>query len=181
MGKRTDLNATPYGDWLVRAFDHWVSRESPVSHRSFEAIIKGLLGLPSGVESFGLSPVDLIVIETNGEIEGVDALKATFDGASKLHFDVFRHDFNTVSVHEAVQSRQLGIESLCTRCQACSLVSVCGGGYVPHRYSADHGFNNPSVYCADLEKLIHHIQSRVCSELQGTQETVEQDNLRAET
>jgi len=45
-------------------------------------------------------------------------------------------------------------------CQACDLVRVCGGGYLPHRYSAANGFANPSVYCADLQHVIQHIQHR---------------------
>ncbi|MFJ5836698.1 hypothetical protein ACIQGO_07990 [Streptomyces shenzhenensis] len=33
-----------------------------------------------------------------------------------------------------------------------------GGGYLPHRFSAADGYRNPSVYCADLEYLIRHVQ-----------------------
>ena len=46
-------------------------------------------------------------------------------------------------------------------CQSCPIVKVCGGGYLPHRYSLHRGFANPSVYCRDLTKLITHVRSSV--------------------
>ena len=38
---------------------------------------------------------------------------------------------------------------------------ICGGGYFPHRYRSGSGFRNPSVYCADLQRVITHIAARV--------------------
>ena len=34
-----------------------------------------------------------------------------------------------------------------------------------HRYRAGDGFRNPSVYCADLTRLITHIHRRVGADL----------------
>ena len=130
-------------------------------------MIQRACGAPSHVESIGLDAVDLIVVETNGEIEGVDSLKGTFNGASRLGFDVFHHDFDEVAGHVAVRARQLGVHSLCRSCRECPVVDVCGGGYLPHRYSAARGFDNPSVYCADLEQLIRHIHAKLQSQLQS--------------
>jgi uncharacterized protein len=48
-------------------------------------------------------------------------------------------------------------------------VRVCGGGYLPHRFSKANGFDNPSVYCADLLKLIEHIASAIVRELDTAQ------------
>ena len=50
---------------------------------------------------------------------------------------------------------------LCQTCQECPVVSSCGGGLYTHRYRAGSGFDNPSVYCADLLKLITHIGSHL--------------------
>jgi uncharacterized protein len=36
---------------------------------------------------------------------------------------------------------------------------------LPHRYRVANGFDNPSVYCADLMKLITHIRGAVGREL----------------
>jgi uncharacterized protein len=36
---------------------------------------------------------------------------------------------------------------------------------LPHRYRASTGFDNPSIYCSDLLKLISRIQNWVVEEL----------------
>jgi len=166
FGKQKDINATPYGNWLIRSFDYYWSNQPPkTSIRIFKSILALILGAPSLVESLGLDPVDLIVVETNGEIEAVDSLKSTFEGATWLGYNVFEHDFDTVAANIAVRSRQMGAETLCQICKDCSVVDICGGGYLPHRYSTARGFDNPSVYSADLEKLIRHIHAAASREL----------------
>ena len=35
------------------------------------------------------------------------------------------------------------------------------GGYLPHRYSRENGFDNPSVWCADILKLFSLIRRRL--------------------
>ena len=39
------------------------------------------------------------------------------------------------------------------------MVDSCGGGLYAHRYRTGSGFMNPSVYCADLEKIITHVRA----------------------
>jgi uncharacterized protein len=164
LGKQ-DLTATPYGDWLIASFDRWWELGCPMRIRIFDSILQLLCGSHSLVESLGLDPVDLVVVETNGEIEGVDSLKATFDGAPRLGFNVFDHHFDQVAAHRAVRQRQQGLQGLCQECRECPVVEICGGGYIPHRYSAANGFDNPSVYSRDLEKLIRHIHATLHCEI----------------
>ena len=166
LGKSVDRpDATPYGDWLIRAFDFWCSQPTRTDIRIFMSMIRMIFGAPTLVESLGLLPVDLIVIEANGDIEGVDSLKATFNGATQLGYNVERDSFDRVAQDISVRSRQNGANGLCRKCQECGVVEVCGGGYLPHRYSLERGFDNPSVYCADLEKLIRHIHRSLVQEL----------------
>jgi uncharacterized protein len=151
----------PFGDWLVRIYDAWMKHSGDTTIRLFRSIMNMWLGLPTLVESIGLLPVDLVVVETNGEIEGVDSLKATYRGATKLGFNVAEHGFDEVARHTAVLARQSGALQLCDTCRSCRIVEVCGGGYIPHRYSAVTGFANPSVYCRDLTRIIDHIGGSV--------------------
>lgn len=157
VGKEVDKDAAPYGDWLIQAFDHWWSLGSPSGIRIFESIMRLCCGYSSMVESLGLGVIDLVVVETNGDIEGLDSLKGTFDGATVLGYNVFDDDFDSAARHAMVRLRQSGMDQLCATCQTCPVVRICGGGYIPHRYSEARGFDNPSVYCRDLEKLIRHI------------------------
>ena len=102
-----------------------------------------------------------MVIETDGSYEQVDSLKAAFDGAPETGTNVFGHPIDTVAAASGILARQQGIAALCQTCQECPVVSSCGGGLYTHRYRARNGFDNPSVYCADLLALISHIGSRL--------------------
>ena len=51
------------------------------------------------------------------------------------------------------------------RCRACPVVAVCGGGLRAHRFSTEEGFALPSVYCADLYRLVSHIRRRIEADL----------------
>ncbi|MEE1750906.1 FxsB family radical SAM/SPASM domain protein [Streptomyces sp. JV184] len=159
---------TPYGDWLVTVFDRWWRtgrRETRI--RLFEECIALLLGLPGATESLGLDPVDAIVIETDGAIEQVDSLKSAYDTAAATGLDVFHHTFDDALRHPGVAARRAGADALAAACRACPLLTVCGGGHYAHRYRAENGFANPSVYCADLERLVRHVAARLSDATAG--------------
>ncbi|MFJ9713397.1 hypothetical protein [Streptomyces sp. NPDC101234] len=98
------------------------------------------------------------MIESDGSVEAVDTLRSVEEGASWLGFDVLHHSFDEALSHPKLLHRQHGRNALAEECRTCPLVDVCGGGYLPHRFSAARGYQNPSVYCADLEYLIRHVQ-----------------------
>jgi radical SAM/SPASM domain FxsB family protein len=150
-----------YGRWLARVFDAWAAGDRyRHSIRIFEHIIGLTIGHEHSVEYLGLAPVDLVVVESDGAIEAVDTLKVAYDGAADLGLHVGEHDFDAALSHPAVAARQSGLEELSGTCRDCADVSVCGGGYLPHRFAAKTGFRNPSVYCEDLRFIIHHVQGR---------------------
>lgn len=154
----------PYGDWLCAVFDRWwAAGRREVRVRLFEECVALLLGLPAATEALGLAPFDAVVVETDGSIEQVDSLKSAYPGAARTGLDVFRHTFDDALRHPGVAARQAGTASLAGECRACPLLRVCGGGHYAHRYRAGHGFRNPSVYCADLQRLIRHVSSRLAA------------------
>jgi uncharacterized protein len=156
---RLDPLRTEYADWLLAVFDHWDADGRPFPVRSFASVLDTFRGLPSGTESLGLDPVDLVVVETDGTLEQTDSLKAAYDGAPATGFDVFTHSFDEASGHPGFEARRHGLADLCETCRRCPVVTVCGGGLRTHRYKAP-SFDNPSVYCADLKDLILGIRSR---------------------
>lgn len=163
---KSQRTAAAHGEWLMAVFDRWYSAPKPeTSVRLFEGIIRGLLGRPSRVESIGLSPACVVVVETDGSIEQVDALKSAYDGAAATGLDVHRDAFDPALLLPGFAARQAGLAALPESCQRCDVVGVCGGGYYPHRYHRSTGFHNPSVYCADLTALIRHVRSRVRNDL----------------
>ncbi|MGW0872394.1 FxsB family cyclophane-forming radical SAM/SPASM peptide maturase [Streptomyces sp. NPDC002740] len=158
-----------HGEWLCAVFDRWWRagrRETRV--RLFEECVALLLGLPSVSEALGLAPFDAVVVETDGSIEQVDALKSAYHGAARTGLDVFRHTFDEALLHPAVAARQAGAAALADQCRTCPLLTVCGGGHYAHRYRAGHGFRNPSVYCADLQRFIRHVAGRLAADPAAT-------------
>ncbi|MCX4544422.1 radical SAM/SPASM protein FxsB, inactivated metallohydrolase extension form [Streptomyces sp. NBC_01565] len=157
---RPDGAPDAYARWLLRVFDHWERLGRPVPVRLFESLLSTLRGGPSLTESLGLAPTDLVVVETDGTLEQVDSLKSAFDGAAATGFNVFDHAFDQVAAHPGVRARQLGLAGVSDSCRRCPVVRSCGGGLYTHRYRAGSGFDNPSVYCADLRELVDGVQAR---------------------
>jgi uncharacterized protein len=159
-------DSTPYGDWLIEIFDRWYAADADrVRIRLFSEIIRLLFGRMSASEAVGLSPVAIVVVETNGEIEQVDSLKSAYEGAAATPLHVSRDPFDVVLTLPSVAARQIGRKALSAQCLACEAHEVCGGGLYPHRYKAGTGFRNPSVYCRDLLKLITHIRDTLSRDL----------------
>jgi uncharacterized protein len=154
-GIKSPSEVARYGDWLVRFLDSWYSSGADGPEvRLFSSVMRLLLRKRSLVEVVGLEAITLVVIETNGEIQAVDTLKACYAGAASTGLNVFEDTFNDALRVPAVISRQMGAAALCRACQACPFLEICGGGYQPHRFSAARGFLNPSVYCQALQMLI---------------------------
>ncbi|EFE73482.1 radical SAM domain-containing protein [Streptomyces filamentosus NRRL 15998] len=161
---RPDGSPTAYAAWLLTVFDRWTEAGRPMPVRMFASVLSSLSGGPSLTESLGLAPTDLVVIETDGTLEQVDSLKSAYEGAAATGFDVFRNTFDEVAAHPGVRARQLGLAGVSETCRRCPVVRSCGGGLYTHRYRSDDasggGFDNPSVYCADLAALIQGIEER---------------------
>lgn len=151
--------AAEYARWLGAIFDAWDADGRPVPVRTFESVLGALYGRPVTTETLGLDPVDLLVIETDGTLEQVDALKTAYDGAAATGLDVWRNSLDEAAAVPGIAVRQQGIEGVSAVCRACEVVRVCGGGHYPHRYRPGSGFDNPSVYCADLKELITHVRN----------------------
>jgi uncharacterized protein len=152
---------TPYADWIARVFDTWSADPQRIPVRMFESITRTMLGSTSLTEALGLEASDLVVIETDGTIEQADSIKVAYDGAPATDLDVFGHTLNEAAAHPAIKARQQGIAGLSATCRECPVVTSCGGGLYAHRYRSGAGFDNPSVYCADLEKIITYIGARL--------------------
>ena len=144
----------PYALWLNKIFVEWNRAGRPVPIRTFDSLIALLHGRPNGTESLGLDAKDLLVIEVDGALEQADSLKTAFDGAAATGMDVVRNSFDEAAAHPGINARQGGAASLSPTCRACPAVAVCGGGLYAHRYDGVAGFDNPSVYCADLYQMV---------------------------
>lgn len=155
-----EQGANPYATWLLAVYDRWEAAGRPFAVRTFDSVHRTLHGLSSLTESLGLEPAALVVLETDGSFEQADSLKTAYDGAPATGLDVFTHSLDEVARHSGIAARQSGLAGLSATCRACPVVRSCGGGLYAHRYRADGGFDNPSVYCGDLMTLINGIADR---------------------
>ncbi|WP_395853502.1 radical SAM protein [Cystobacter fuscus] len=162
----------PYADWLIAIFDRWFHEKPvPMRIRLFQEIMTDLLGGQSKLDTFGSSKNEVLVIETDGGIEPVGSLSICGDGFTKLGASVRTHEFEEALSTRLAQDYYLSGQSLSGTCQQCPVHEVCAGGYLPHRFSQKNGFDNPSVYCKDLMKLITHIQNKVLEQLPAAART----------
>jgi len=155
-------------EWLIALFDYWYNLEADkqINILKFQNFISYLLGDErSTSESAGQGYNKLAVIETNGDIESLDVLKICGESFTKHKFNLHTNEFDDIFQSDLIDVYYNSKQMLCKKCLACPVNEICGGGYLPHRYSSVNGFNNPSVYCDDLLMLITHIQNRVIDSL----------------
>jgi uncharacterized protein len=146
---------TPVADWMIELFDLWTVDTTKRFIPFFVGMMKKLLGISNSEHN----EIRSLVIETNGEIEVIDSLKACGNAFTKNHLSIQKNQL------EDIAQTSLGnlyfnesTQKLCKQCELCPIKEVCKGGRLVHRYSKKNGFNNPSVYCKDLVKIIAHIQ-----------------------
>lgn len=158
-----DIERTNYADWLIRLFNLWFddrNREKP-QITLFNQILNLILGGGGIYDSFGTGQNVYLIIETNGDIEPQDSLKICGDGFTKTSLNVQTHELRDSLAHPLIKLCIESHQELCIKCQKCDVVKICGGGLLAHRFNQENHFNNPSIYCKDLEKLIRHISMRV--------------------
>lgn len=162
-----DENSSLYTDWLCAAFDCWFKTHQRLHFRTFEYILKGILGLDTDLDAFGLGELDYLTIEADGSYHTSDILKVAYENASAIGGTL-----DDMSICEALNSPKiseynelLSWNSLPDKCKICEYGYICGGGSLPHRYSPDTGFQNPTVYCQEMYSLIAHAKASILQEL----------------
>jgi uncharacterized protein len=160
---REMYGATPCADFLIPVFDDWWFNATPdINIGDLRNIARIILGGSSYIETLGNSPPLYVFIESDGSLEGLDNLRACKDGIARINLNVrqsgFQEILKTDTMHRTAIFEGMPLP---TGCRNCVEKDTCAGGYLPHRYSAANGFDNPSVWCADLLKLFGHIRSRL--------------------
>jgi len=162
-GKGLAARGTPYADWLLVLFEHWWNDPAPgFQVRLFEQIMGATLGARIRADSLGMGENEVLVIETNGDIGPVDVLRVALPGIGASGINVQDHAFDDALAQHAVGLYHGSHGDLPAACRRCPINRICGGGYLSHRYGAA-GFDNPSVYCADLTRLITTLRNRALS------------------
>ncbi|MBW1298056.1 radical SAM protein [Aquimarina litoralis] len=153
-----DTSKTSMADWLIQLFDLWIDDIERYQIPMFAGIVNRILGVADQANNEST----VLVIETNGEIEAIDSLKACGHGFTKTGMNINTHNFSDI------KNSPLGklyfedsTTKLNVKCLNCPIKEVCQGGRLVHRFKKENGFNNVSVYCKDLIKLTAHIQNKL--------------------
>ena len=160
---RERYGPTPCADYLIPIFEEWWRNGTlDLKVKIFWNIAWMILGGESRIDMFGNRPLSFLFVETDGSIEGLDVLRVCKEGIAQTGLNVLTSDFREVAGVSALHRAAVfeGVP-LSAACASCPEGRTCGGGYLPHRYSAARGFDNPSVWCADLLKLFSHLRGRL--------------------
>jgi uncharacterized protein len=154
---------TPCADYLIPIFDDWWNHGTmDVAVGPFVDIARAILGATSCVDFLGNRPFGFVFVETDGSIEGLDVLRICSNGLCSTGLNVFANRFSDLSMASAIHVASIfDGQPLPTACERCPERLTCAGGYLPHRYSRLRGFDNPSVWCADLLKIFEHLRKKL--------------------
>ncbi len=151
---------TPFADWLISLFIIWKQDKERLSIRLFENLFRILLGEEDiGNQAFGLNNNGVAVIETNGSIEVADSLRACYEGITRNDSNVHTHDLTHVFDSPLFDVYYHAHEMVAEKCLNCPVYDFCGGGFLGCRYSYKDGFDNPTIYCKDIIRLVSFIQN----------------------
>jgi uncharacterized protein len=157
-----EFGPTPCADFMIPIFDAWHDNPATIDVRDLRNISSVLLGGRSRIETIGNVAPHYFFVETDGAIEGLDALRVCGEGLSATHLNVLTAGFADVRAAGGLHARSIfDGDPLPAACRTCREASTCAGGYLPHRFSAQRGFDNPSAWCADLLKLFGHMRTRL--------------------
>jgi uncharacterized protein len=171
--------------YYTRLFDLWYDDLSKrgVTVRYVRAILTNILGGNAHIESIGYGPIQTCAMMTDGDLEPLDVLRIAGYKTTSTTRNITTHTFQDVADDPVWRSAFDSAQNLCSTCKACAFQESCGGGFLPHRYSSKNGggYNNPSVYCGDLQTIFDHVGVRIAQDLRvagtNTPETLLQQAL----
>ena len=159
LGEHRAETARVFGDWMTRAMRHWLQHPefSSTKVRVFEDALAAVITGKAATDWFGPRRAGYLIVETDGAFDLLDSLKVI--GSASSAFRQTGRSVENCSLADAVLAahsvlRHGGGDRLPAGCANCRWSAVCAGGYLPGRYSAASGFNNPSVYCEGIKELL---------------------------
>jgi uncharacterized protein len=155
-------------EFMAGAFDGWLSDQQGRTIRVFSTLVNGLFGVTDGTEAFGLRPYAALSVNVDGHFEQHDVLRAAYPGAWQLPYSLSDTSIQDVLLSQEMLQGWLDRFSLPTECIECRYLFVCGGGYLPHRYSRKNRFCNPSVHCNSIKQFLSYAEHSISQQFEST-------------
>ena len=134
--------------------------------RFIDTAIRALSGSWSGVESIGYGPVGAVTLCTDGSIEVHDVVRIVGDGSTASPVNVLTHELDDIRQDPLWQELWSSSLDLAPDCRACpSTTRAAVATSTRPRWSSARRFDNPNVYCLDLQAILGHIWERIAPTL----------------
>ncbi|HEX6758496.1 MAG TPA: radical SAM protein [Propionibacteriaceae bacterium] len=157
---RRGYGATPCWDVLRPIFDDWAASWPPaVEVPLFWNVIRLVMGADSTLDVLGNDRLPFAFVHADGAIEALDVLGVCGADVAATGLNVLTDDFAAIArVSNFHRTTIFEGTALPEGCRSCPERDSCGGGYLPHRHSRERGFDNPSVWCADLLAFFSYVR-----------------------
>lgn len=149
--------------YYCKLFDYWYDHYSKkgIKIRIFDSIIQTLCGLPPVIDDLGYGPVTVVTLQTDGTLEANDTLRIIENGYTTSKINIFDHEIYDIQNDPTWINAYNSSLNLAEQCQTCKFKYTCGGGSLQSRWNKTNGYNNPSVYCHDIMKILDHIENKI--------------------
>jgi uncharacterized protein len=158
------VGSDEYGRWMCGILDCYVADRSPFRIRLLDDMMRLLLGGAGVKEGVGVTDYGILVIDTDGSIKKNDTLKSSPLGDSFGEtWSVQSESLADVAASPTFEAYHHAQRPTAAACQACPHLTVCGGGMVTHRYKDGSGYDNPTVFCIDQQRLIARMKAHLAA------------------
>lgn len=148
-------------DYYCDLFDHYMDQliEQDVSIRTLDKYMKQML-LSSQKQNPGPGYISTVTLLTDGSLEATDDLRGA-EGLTPSQINIKTDTLQQVCTNPLWKEIYHSSLNLNKKCLGCEFKNTCAGGPMATRWSDKNRFNNPSVYCDDLFKIMTHMKNRL--------------------
>lgn len=144
-------------------FDLWWSKyaQQEVLIRISYGVFQAVLGRPPVMEALGRSPMSGVVVDTDGTFLPGDTISSSQNVMIPRSHSVFNSSiskFLETPIWRSVHEKSVSVPS---QCIGCRVEAACGGGFLPHRWTPERGFDSPSKFCVSLKSMYTHAAKRL--------------------
>lgn len=160
----THENVIPkISNYYIEVYQIWKEHYPNVKIRILRQMIKNILGLdPFG---FGEKGLQVMAINTQGDIEVTDTLKIAGTNQTNSTINVIDHDFIALKEQSLWVELYRANKNLPKQCLSCNHLHECKGGNISNRWSKVNGYSNPDRYCSELKKIFKFLKEDVYKEM----------------
>ncbi len=159
---KASVFSTEYGAWMSQILECYVKDLNPFRIRMLDDMLKLALGGVGVKEGVGLTDYGILIIDTDGSVKKNDTLKSSplgdrFEEAWNVHQD----GLEEIAASLAFRDYHVAQRPTSVLCAGCSLLKICGGGMLTHRFEEGTGYDNPTVFCSDQTYLINTMYQHI--------------------